>query len=59
METGLVQRLITEIDALSDKVWDLAKSVHSSEGRIGVLQKIIIIIISGMVALTWVLFTKK
>ena len=59
MDPTLLQRLISEIDLLSTKVWDLAQLAHTSAARIGVLQKILIILISGMVALSWTIFSKK
>lgn len=59
MDPTLLQRLITELDNLSTKVWNLAEVVHTSSARIGLLQKIIIIMMAGILGIAWNVFIKK
>ena len=58
MDITLLQRLIVELDSLSNRVWDLAKISENTATRLGVLQKLLFILISGMAGLTWITFTK-
>jgi hypothetical protein len=58
MDISLIQRLIVELDSLSNRVWELAKISENTATRLGVLQKLLFIIISGMVGLTWITFSK-
>ena len=58
MDITLLQRLIVELDSLSNRVWDLTKISENTATRLGVLQKLLFILISGMAGLTWITFTK-